>query len=719
MLSSDSESEGAGVAATPVSSRSFSTSPSPSTSGRGSVGRPRKSLVWDYFTYDFSSNKSMCQVSSESHSDAEATSPISVCGHRITGKFTTNLRSHLKKSHTNCYKELVTKEESAKEEELRGKTKADKGRAGPVKQSTLMEVMQRKYDKTSSRWQDITRKMAMFIATSNVPNAVVENAEFRLLMETLDPRYQTPSRARMAKEMDLLMADMKGRIKVFLDSAQKVSACTDIWTKRGMTSSYLGVTAHFFSRHDHRRHCVTLAVRVFPHPHTADRIRSLLDEVLKEWDVDQKFYFVITDSGSNMVKAFRSDVLASITDYSEGSMDEDVGEANSGDDAEDEDEDFDVDEDNDFDTKEMQHDIVFSQCGKRLACFAHSLQLVVQKFKDDSLKPLMKKVYALVKKVNKSSRATGILLSLCNKKLVTNVPTRWSSTFLLLDRLLDVKGPLSTALDQLEWDNLAHSEWKTIEMVHKLLKPFAQYTALISGEEYTTLSSVIPILMELQLHLQDMVQVPEVASVATTLRSELNRRFRKYTDPGDEDFEPIYVVSTLLDPRYKPLINAVQMKSGKDELLRMLKVNDLDSQSSSQSSPIQSSPTPLPEEESPVKKRQRFSYLSKVLEEKLRQGKEKAAREPHGKQELERYLDSVPSLGDDDDPLVFWVEQKDAYPLLSTLAADIMCAPASSAAVERIFSTAGEATTGKRNKLTHKNLEREVLIRRNKEYMYT
>ena len=50
---------------------------------------------------------------------------------------------------------------------------------------------------------------------------------------------------------------------------------------------------------------MTLAVRLFPHPHIA-----LLDEILKEWDIDQKSYSVITDNGSNMVKAIQSDVEA-------------------------------------------------------------------------------------------------------------------------------------------------------------------------------------------------------------------------------------------------------------------------------------------------------------------------------------------------------------------------------------------------------------------------
>ena len=91
-----------------------------------------------------------------------------------------------------------------------------------------------------------------------------------------------------------------------------------------------------------------------------------------------------------------------------------------------------------------------------------------------------------------------------------------------------------STLERLEWDNVAHSEWWYLKSRHKLFKPFAQYTALISGEEYTTLSSVLPILMELQLHLRDMALISEITVVATILLSELNRHFKKYTDPDDE-----------------------------------------------------------------------------------------------------------------------------------------------------------------------------------------
>lgn len=160
----------------------------------------------------------------------------------------------------------------------------------------------------------------------------------------------------------------------------------------------------------------------------------------------------------------------------------------------------------------------------------------------------MKRVHSLAKKVNKSSKATERLLSLCDRKLMSDCPTKWSSTFLMAERLIELKVPLTAVLEELGWDSLANSEWKTLENIQKLLKPFAQYTSLVSGEEYTTTSCVIPILMELNLHLEKFKKVPELREAATVLQSEHKRRFRKYTDAGDPDHEPIFLVSTLLDP---------------------------------------------------------------------------------------------------------------------------------------------------------------------------
>jgi len=96
---------------------------------------------------------------------------------------------------------------------------------------------------------------------------------------------------------------MKACVQRFLGDARKVSLCADIWTKKGLKSSYLGITAHVFSRYDHRRHQVTLAVRqIVQHPHNAETIR---EDVLTEWRIPlSKVLDILTDNGNNMVKAF-------------------------------------------------------------------------------------------------------------------------------------------------------------------------------------------------------------------------------------------------------------------------------------------------------------------------------------------------------------------------------------------------------------------------------
>ena len=158
--------------------------------------------------------------------------------------------------------------------------------------------------------------------------------------------------------------------------------------------------------------------------------------------------------------------------------------------------------------------------------------------------------------------------------------------------------PLTTVLEELGWDSLAYSEWKTLENIQKL-KPFAQYTSLVSGEEYTTASSVIPILMELNIHLEESKKVPELHPVATLLQSEHKRRFKKYTDPGDQDHDPIFLLSTLLDPRYRLLLNPIQTDAAKDELLDYIKDAPVESSNSGNSS---TSPVQVEEEEEPCTK---------------------------------------------------------------------------------------------------------------------
>ena len=86
-------------------------------------------------------------------------------------------------------------------------------------------------------------------------------------------------------------------------------------------------------------------------------------------------------------------------------------------------------------------------------------------------------------------------------------------------------------------------------------------------------------------------------------------------------------------------------------------------------------------------------------------------------EEILRYKAEQHELDDAMDPLEFWVSVEKQFPLLSMIASDILVIPASSAPIERVFSTSGESCMGKRNQLSGKNLEREVLLKKNKELL--
>ena len=59
-----------------------------------------------------------------------------------------------------------------------------------------------------------------------------------------------------------------------------------------------------------------------------------------------------------------------------------------------------------------------------------------------------------------------------------------------------------------------------------------------------------------------------------------------------------------------------------------------------------------------------------------------------------QYLESPPHVDEEDDPLKFWTDNERSYPALCLLAYDLLCIPASSAPVERVFSTDGTVTSG-------------------------
>lgn len=107
---------------------------------------------------------------------------------------------------------------------------------------------------------------------------------------------------------------------------------------------------------------------------------------------------------------------------------------------------------------------------------------------------------------------------------------------------------------------------------------------------------------------------------------------------------------------------------------------------------------------SPPRKKKFRSYTAQFEDDDDCAALNSVANSTHACRELESYLqlkisNSTNADDDHDDPLQFWNDQERLFPNLFTLAKKILCIPASSAPVERNFSSAGVIISQRRSSI--------------------
>ena len=183
------------------------------------------------------------------------------------------------------------------------------------------------------------------------------------------------------------------KIKVLLQTAIKINLTADTWSKKGMSSSFLGVTAHFFNRKYHKS--LNTGCSIFETPHTGRRILHLLKTILSEYDIGiRNIGVVLTDNGSNMIKAFNADSLRNLEDDDEDEEQDDQNvqtlDKSSG--CDESFESTDIAQIHEYESNEEDHVLAFTGFCQRLGCFSHTLQLVMSEFDTiHSLKKVVKK----------------------------------------------------------------------------------------------------------------------------------------------------------------------------------------------------------------------------------------------------------------------------------------------------------------------------------------
>ena len=287
------------------------------------------------------------------------------------------------------------------------------------------------------------------------------------------------------------------------------------------------------------------------------------------------------------------------------------------------------------------------------------------------------------------------------KKLIQDCPTRWNSSFYMLDRLVEMRWPVSAVLcDESVAKrsdrslDLRSEQWVLAVDLVKALRPFEVATTFFSYEENTSLSCILPVIFGL---LESLKECGEDSAAIREFKKMMVGELKRRWVLESLDTSSYMVLAAALDPRFKQLkfLKDSEIQSVKSELTERMDAfveQKLQNSSSSDEPQAKKRKTALDillgEEDTPS------STVSSTTEE------------------LNQYMAEKP-IPRKSSPLAWWKENAHRYPRLSTVARGVLGIPATSTPSERIFSTAGLTVTKLRSCIKPSNVDALVFLNHN------
>lgn len=264
--------------------------------------------------------------------------------------------------------------------------------------------------------------------------------------------------------------------------------------------SLLSLTAHWLDVHFVPQSAMLNATN-FRGSHTSDAIATALKEMLDKWQIPlSRVHVFLRDNASNMKRAM--DIMGV----------------------------------------------------RSLGCVAHSMQLVVNEglLSQRSVSDAFASGRHIVGHFKHSPLAYSRLqdiqleMNMEPKRLLQDVRTRWNSTYFMIESLLEQKRVLSAyAADHDLPTTLTANQWALLDKTKTCLEPFEEFTRKVSSATASA-ADVIPSVTVLKRVLSMETEADSgIKTMKKTLLEAIDKCFSTVED------EPLYALSTLLDPRYK------------------------------------------------------------------------------------------------------------------------------------------------------------------------
>ncbi|KAK1904419.1 Zinc finger BED domain containing protein 1, partial [Dissostichus eleginoides] len=362
---------------------------------------------------------------------------------------TTNMNNHLKHAHP-LYVDRATPSTSTSSSQP------------PLKLSQTTLVL--KPPLSDKRKRDITDKIADFVALDMRPVNIVEGEGFKQMMKFIEPGYTVPKRDTVMHAIKNKYNTTKQVLLEKLKACTAVSFTTDTWTSNQM-DGYMTVTAHFISQ-EWQLHSFVLETKVLEVSHTAANIAERLGEVMEEFGIPpEKRVAVVHDNAANMVLC----------------------------------------------AQQLSQNPSWGNV-QGIRCAGHTLQLCINAaVKLDPICRVIAAARRLQGHFKKSAKATSALTlkqkqqNVAEHKLIQDVSTRWNSTYLMLERLLEQRCPVTAVLSEPGTTHrsdrdldLTTAQWRIAEDIVSVLRPMITLTELLSQDVNASLSATLPMLINMK-----------------------------------------------------------------------------------------------------------------------------------------------------------------------------------------------------------------------------
>ena len=296
--------------------------------------------------------------------------------------------------------------------------------------------------------------------------------------------------------------------------------------------------------------------------------------------------------------------------------------------------------------------------------------------------------------------------------LVNDCPTRWSSTYHMLNRVVVLKDALLPTIADTENEKLkVNLDFPLIRKIANVLELFKEATTMLSCGD-SSISQTLMVVKTIMTNLSDTKKDEKgVITFKKILLKAMEKRFRGYEQNS------IYSVATFLDPRYRASFFTKEATLYHEEttlqtvlsLLEEKVYNELNNNDEEEEMNVSNNSSGNSSDLNIFQRTMKGIIKNKKLEQS---DKSKILRE-----EIKEVLENYAMGENSDNCFEFWKEKSSSgnkiWEILASCAETYLTPKATTTDVERLFSTAGDIITNERNRLNPATAEKILFLREN------